>query len=121
MYKGLLHVGWPGKVPLKSWAWSEEKELAKRTSGARVSEKLQGKNEWEASHGAEAGRACSRACCVAWDGRVGSQAGSKSCAQHMFIERTNDLMIPDFKYCILLASWLYFFFSVFKFLNLFQS
>lgn len=54
MYKGLLHVGWPGKVPLKSWAWSEEKELAKRTSGARVSEKLQGKNEWDASHGAEA-------------------------------------------------------------------
>ena len=41
--------------------------------------------------------------------RPESEAGSsKSCAPYTFTEWTNDLMTPDFKYCILLASWLYF-------------
>lgn len=41
--------------------------------------------------------------------RQESEAGSKSCAPYTFTEWTSDLMTPDFKYCILLASWLYFF------------
>lgn len=56
MYKGLLQVtGQSEKVPLKSSVRSEEKELAKRTSVTRASEKLKGKNEeWEVSLSPEA-------------------------------------------------------------------
>lgn len=40
--------------------------------------------------------------------RQESEAGSKLGAPYTFTERMNDLTTPDFKCCILLASWLYF-------------
>lgn len=85
---GLFKVTWVVREGAsEGWARNEEKELAKKTSGARASEKLQGKNEARKWALILRSSELTRAWCVAWDlGRV-KQVANRMLLTHLLNER----------------------------------